>query len=73
MLNPNIGKLIKNSKNRYRLVMDIAYTAREISSENEKNGVISIEKPVSVAIDKLAAEIKAEEEAAVEEAVEAEE
>ena len=73
MLNPNIGKLIKNSKNRYRLVMDIAYTAREISSENEKNGVISIEKPVSVAIDKLAAEIKAEEETVAEESEESEE
>lgn len=57
MLNPNIGKLIMNNDNRYRLVMDVAYTAREISAENEKNGIISIEKPVSVAIDKLASEI----------------
>lgn len=58
MLNPNIGKLIKNSDNRYRLVLDIAHTAREISAETIENGEISVEKPVSVAIDKLASEIK---------------
>ena len=57
MLNPNIGKLIQESENRYRLVLDVAKTAREISAENEANGEISTEKPVSVAIDKLACEI----------------
>lgn len=57
MLNPNIGKLIMNSKNRYRLVIDVAYTAREISAENAEKGEITIEKPVSIAIDKLASEI----------------
>ena len=57
MLNPNIGKLIKNSENRYRLVLDIAKTAREISGEAAEKGEIIVEKPVSVAIDKLASEI----------------
>ena len=57
MLNPNIGKLIMNSDNRYRLVIDVAYTAREISAEAAEKGEISVEKPVSVAIDKLASEI----------------
>ena len=57
MLNPNIGKLIQESENRYRLVLDVAKTAREVSAENEANGEISTEKPVSVAIDKLASEI----------------
>ncbi len=57
MLNPNIGKLIQNKENRYRLVIDVAHTAREISKKNEENGEITIEKPVSVAIDKLASEI----------------
>lgn len=57
MLNPNIGKLIQNCDNRYRLVLDIARTAREISGEAIENGEISVEKPVSVAIDKLANEI----------------
>ena len=58
MLNPNIGKLIGNYENRYRLVIDVAHTARDISKAQEENNEISIEKPVSVAIDKLASEIK---------------
>lgn len=58
MLNPNIGRLIKNYDNRYRLVIDVAHTARDISKAQEENNEISIEKPVSVAIDKLASEIK---------------
>ncbi len=54
MLNPNIGKLIKDYDNRYRLVLDVAHTARDISKEIEESGEISTCKPVSVAIDKLA-------------------
>ena len=57
MLNPNIGKLIKNYNNRYRLVIDIAHTARTISEQSEENGEVTIDKPVSAAIDKLASEI----------------
>lgn len=57
MLNPNIGKLIKNYDNRYRLVIDIAYNAREISKVIEESGEITTEKPVSLAIDKLAGEL----------------
>ena len=57
MLNPNIGKLIKNYDNRYRLVIDVAHNAREIAQEMEETGDLSTEKPVSSAIDKMAAEI----------------
>ena len=57
MLNPNIGKLIQNYNNRYRLVIDVAKTAREISAEEEEKGEITVEKPVSVAIDKLASKV----------------
>ena len=57
MLNPNIGKLIKESENRYHLVLQVAHTARKISAKAEETGEISTLKPVSVAIDKLAAEI----------------
>ena len=57
MLNPNIGKLIKNDDNRYRLVIDVAHNAREIAQEMEETGDLSTEKPVSIAIDKMAAEI----------------
>lgn len=54
MLNPAIGKLIENYENRYHLVTDIAKCARELSADAEKNGEILIEKPVSIAINKLA-------------------
>ena len=57
MLNPNIGKLIQGYGNRYRLVIDVAHTARDISAKAEENGEIIVEKPVSIAIDKLASEI----------------
>lgn len=56
MLNPAIGKLIDNYDNRYRLVTDISKCAREISSEAEAREEILIEKPVSIAINKLASE-----------------
>lgn len=54
MLNKNLGKLIENYDNRYRLVTDIAKCARKVSEKAEKDGEILIEKPVSIAIDKLA-------------------
>lgn len=56
MLNPNIGKLIQSYDNRYRLVIDVAHNARAIAKETEDSGIITTEKPVSVAIDKMAAE-----------------
>ena len=56
MLNPAIGKLIEEYDNRYRLVTDISRCAREISSEAEEKDEILIEKPVSIAINKLASE-----------------
>ena len=56
MLNPAIGKLIENYENRYGLVTEIANCAREISAEAEKNEEIIIEKPVSIAINKIASD-----------------
>ena len=60
MLNTNIGKLIQSYDNRYRLVIDVAHTAREIAKKMQETGDISTEKPVSIAIDRLASEIKTE-------------
>ena len=54
MLNPAIGKLIQNCDNRYGLVIEIAKEAREIANEAQENGEIIIEKPVSLAINKVA-------------------
>ncbi len=56
MLNENLGKLIENYDNRYRLVTDIAKCARKVSEKAQNDGEILIEKPVSIAINKLAAE-----------------
>ena len=56
MLNKNLGKLIENYDNRYRLVIDISRCARNVSKRAEAEGEILIEKPVSIAIDKLAAD-----------------
>ena len=54
MLNPAIGKLIGGYDNRYRLVLEVAQTARKISQNAMDNGEIITEKPVSLAINELA-------------------
>lgn len=56
MLDPAIGKLIRHYDNRYKLVLTVAKSARKISQFAEENREIITEKPVSLAIDKLAAE-----------------
>lgn len=56
MLNPAIGKLIQNCDNRYSLVIEIAKEARNIADEAVANEEIIIEKPVSLAINKIAGE-----------------
>lgn len=58
MLNPNIGKLINNTDNRYKLVNKIAKKARKISDKAEQSGEIIIEKPVTIAINDMAAKIE---------------
>ncbi|MEE0946386.1 MAG: DNA-directed RNA polymerase subunit omega [Acutalibacteraceae bacterium] len=54
MLNPAIGKLIQNCENRYGLVNEIAKQAREIADDAQEKGEIILEKPVSLAINKVA-------------------
>ncbi|MBR6693762.1 MAG: DNA-directed RNA polymerase subunit omega [Clostridia bacterium] len=58
MLNPAIGELIEMENNRYQLVLKIAKEARTISEDAQKNEEIIVEKPVSLAINKLSAEYK---------------
>lgn len=55
MLNPSIGKLINNTESRYKLVLDIAKKARRIAKTAEDNNEIITEKPVTLAIDQMAA------------------
>ena len=57
MLNPSIGVLINNSESRYKLVLDVAKKAREIAKEAQDNGDKIIEKPVTLAMDQMAADI----------------
>ncbi len=54
MLNPAIGKLIYNCENRYSLVNEIAKEARKIADEAIEKEEIILEKPVSLAINKVA-------------------
>ncbi len=61
MLNPSIGVLIQNTDSRYKLVLDVAKKAREIAKEAEDNGEIIIEKPVTLAMDQMAAGVIGEE------------
>ena len=56
MLNPAIGKLISNSESRYELVLEVAKQARVIAEQNENETDKALEKSVSLAIDKLAAD-----------------
>lgn len=56
MLNPAIGKLIGNSDNRYKLVIEISKKAREIAQKAEAEEEILLVKPVSLAIDAVAKE-----------------
>ena len=55
MLNPSIGKLLETYESRYELVIDVARRARKISEYAEMEGQILTEKPVTIAIDELAA------------------
>ncbi len=54
MLNPAIGKLIHNCENRYGLVNEIAKEARKIADSAIEKEEIILEKPVSLAINKVA-------------------
>ena len=58
MLNPSIGKLINSNESRYKLVLDIAKKARNIAKQAEDNGEIIIEKPVTLAMNEMAADIE---------------
>ena len=50
MLNPTDIEKLKGKNSRYAVVVGIAKRARDIAQEAEDNGVILIEKPVSMAI-----------------------
>ncbi len=51
--NPDLSSVLSNHMSRYSLVRATAKRAREISEEAEADGIILIEKPVSIAIDEI--------------------
>ena len=55
MLYPSLASLLKQVDSRYRLVNIIARRARDISAINEGYDDVDYEKPVSKAIEEIAA------------------
>jgi len=55
MLYPSLASLLKQVDSRYRLVNIIARRARDISAINDGYGDENYEKPVSKAIEEIAA------------------
>ena len=51
MLRPTDIENLKGTESRYAVVVGVAKRARQIAEEAERDGVILIEKPVSLAID----------------------
>lgn len=57
-LSPALSDLIDGYESRYELVADVAVRARKISRKAEKTKQILIEKPVTLAMEELDAEMK---------------
>ena len=53
MLRPTDIEKLKGDKSRYAVVIGVAKRAREIAERAEEDGVILLEKPVSMAINDL--------------------
>ena len=53
MLRPTDIESLKGEKSRYAVVIGVAKRARDISEQAEQDGVILLEKPVSMAINDL--------------------
>lgn len=50
MLRPTDIEKLKGNKSRYAVVVGVAKRAREIADKAEQDGVILLEKPVSMAV-----------------------
>lgn len=51
MRRPSVDDMLQNKQTRYSLVIAVAKRAREIAAEFEKDGVITDDKPVLLAIE----------------------
>lgn len=60
MIYPSLSDMLKNVNSRYLLVNVVARRARELAAASERRGETLEKKPVSLAIDEVAAgEIRA--------------
>lgn len=50
MIKPSIDDMFSGRQSKYSLVIAVAKRAREIAAKIEKDNVITVEKPVNVAI-----------------------
>lgn len=55
MLDPPMKELLKQVPSRYKLVNVVAHEARQIASQAEDEGYALPEKPVTLALQKVAA------------------
>lgn len=55
MLDPPMKNLLKQVPSRYELVNVVAHEARQIASRAEDEGISLTEKPVTLALQKVAA------------------
>ena len=51
--NPDLSSVLSNNISRYSLVRATAKRAREIAEEADDDGIILVEKPVSIALDEI--------------------
>lgn len=49
----NVDELFAGKQSKYALVVGVSKRAREITEEFEKNGIVTEEKPVLMAIDEI--------------------
>lgn len=54
MIYPSIGSLLKKFENRYYLVIATAKEARDIVDEAQSENVALVEKPIKLAIERIA-------------------
>ena len=53
MLRPAMNQIATHGESCYSVVIGVAKRAREISEEAEEDGIILVEKPVSIALDEI--------------------
>lgn len=53
MYRPSVDDMLSGKQSRYALVIAVAKRARELSADFEKNNIITVKKPVLMAIEEF--------------------